>query len=268
MSERRRLCFFVDGLQQWVATELRRREPHELASAMAIVERLKDFKQRERPKSPRHNRAKDGGDSRLKSGSPKATDDERNEDEGHRRHYKRKKKHQGSRKQEALVDTRATHNFMSPWVAECLGLKSTKDGSWFTTMNAEERPTKGVVKNVNLRIGIWIGKADFNIIDMDELGVVLEMDFIKKSSTTLNPYCGVMMMVGKEGQLEWMVQLVSKDRADACKGITVLQLDKGSTLCYGERQMGPRTYAVDMRTKTITIEKFKYCLSLIHLLSC
>ncbi|KAK3030752.1 hypothetical protein RJ639_036556 [Escallonia herrerae] len=54
--------------------------------------------------------------------------------------------------QEELMDTRATHNFMSPRVAEWLGLKPTKDWSWFTVVNAEERPTKGVVKNVNLRI--------------------------------------------------------------------------------------------------------------------
>ncbi|KAK3008410.1 hypothetical protein RJ639_015336 [Escallonia herrerae] len=75
--------------------------------------------------------------------------------------------------QEALVDTGATHNFMSPRVAEWLGLKPTKDGSWFTAVNAEERPTKGVIKNVDLRTGGWTWKADFNIIDMDELGVVL-----------------------------------------------------------------------------------------------
>ncbi|KAK3014285.1 hypothetical protein RJ639_009692 [Escallonia herrerae] len=169
--------------------------------------------------------------------------------------------------QEALVDTGATHNFMSPWIAKWLGLKSTKDGSWFTTMNAEERPTKGVVKNVDLRIDGWTGKADFNIIDMDELGLVLKMDFMKKSSAMLNPYCGVMMMVGKEDQPEWMISLVSKDEADARKGITVLQLDKESMLCYGERQMGPRTYAIDMLTKTVKTEKFKHCLNLIHLLS-
>ncbi|KAK3030723.1 hypothetical protein RJ639_037220 [Escallonia herrerae] len=119
--------------------------------------------------------------------------------------------------QEMLVDTRATHNFMSPRVTEWLGLKLTNNGSWFTDVNAEERPTKGVVKNVELRIGIWIGKADFNIIDMDELGVVLEMDFMKKSSAKLNPYCVVMMMLGKEGQLEWMIPLVSKDGADTQK---------------------------------------------------
>ncbi|KAK3015929.1 hypothetical protein RJ639_007696 [Escallonia herrerae] len=82
MSERQRLCFFVDRLQQWVATELRRIEPHDLASTMVIVQRLEDFKQGERPRSPRHERAKDGGDGRSKSGLPKATDDEQSGDEG------------------------------------------------------------------------------------------------------------------------------------------------------------------------------------------
>ncbi|KAK3035998.1 hypothetical protein RJ639_031171 [Escallonia herrerae] len=83
--------------------------------------------------------------------------------------------------QKVLADTRATHNFMSPRVAEWLGLKLTKDGSWFTAVNFEELPTKGVFKNVDLRIDGWTGKKDFNIIDMDELGVVLGMDFMKKS---------------------------------------------------------------------------------------
>ncbi|KAK3041940.1 hypothetical protein RJ639_002248 [Escallonia herrerae] len=170
--------------------------------------------------------------------------------------------------QEALVDTGATHNFMSPRVAEWLGLKPTKDRSWFTAVNAEERPMKGVIKSINMRTGGWTWKADFNIIDMDELGVVLKIDFMEKSSATLNPYCGVMMMVGKEAQPEWMILLVSKDGANARKGITVLQLDKGLTLYYVEWQMGPRTYTIDMLTKTITTEKFKHCLNLIHLPSC
>ncbi|KAK3022577.1 hypothetical protein RJ639_047555 [Escallonia herrerae] len=40
MSERQRFCFFINGLQQWIDTKLRRRKPHDLALAMAIVERL------------------------------------------------------------------------------------------------------------------------------------------------------------------------------------------------------------------------------------
>ncbi|KAK3004791.1 hypothetical protein RJ639_019924 [Escallonia herrerae] len=195
MSKRQRLCFFVDGLQYWVATELRRREPQDLASAMMIVERLGNFKQYERLRYPRHERAKGRGDGRSKSGSPKAIDDEPNGDEGRCRHYK-------------------------------------------------------------VQVRIEGGKKDFNIIDMDELGVVLGMDFMETSSTTLNPYCVVMMMAGKEGQPKWMIPLVSKGGANARKGITVLQLDEGLKLCYIEWQMGPRIYAVDKLTKTITTEKF------------
>ncbi|KAK2997546.1 hypothetical protein RJ639_024719 [Escallonia herrerae] len=107
MFERQLLCFFVDGLQQWVATELWRREPHDLASAMAITERLEDFKQSEGPRSPWHEFAKDGGDGRSKSGSPKATDDEGSEDEGRRRHHKGEKKHEGSSKRGGSLDHKA-----------------------------------------------------------------------------------------------------------------------------------------------------------------
>ncbi|KAK3039225.1 hypothetical protein RJ639_027929 [Escallonia herrerae] len=48
---------------------------------------------------------------------------------------------------------------------------------------------------------------------MDKLEVVLGMDFMEKSSAMSNPYCE--LMVGKEGQLECMISLVSKDGADA-----------------------------------------------------
>ncbi|KAK2976429.1 hypothetical protein RJ640_001822 [Escallonia rubra] len=65
---------------------------------MVIFERLGDFKQRERPRSLRHERAKDGGDGKSKSGSPKAIDDERSGDKVRRRHHKEEKKHEGSRK--------------------------------------------------------------------------------------------------------------------------------------------------------------------------
>ncbi|KAK3039224.1 hypothetical protein RJ639_027928 [Escallonia herrerae] len=106
ISERQRLCFFIDGLQQWVAIEFWRREPHDLASAMAIIERLKDFKKGERLRSPTHERAKDGGDGRLKSCSPKATDDEQSGDKGHR-HHRKGKKHEESHKQGDSRDHKA-----------------------------------------------------------------------------------------------------------------------------------------------------------------
>ncbi|KAK3017773.1 hypothetical protein RJ639_005089 [Escallonia herrerae] len=297
MSERQKLCFFIDGLQYWVATELQRREPHNLASAMMIVERLGDFiasammiveRLGDFKKDCPHKGKMIVFLKKHKSskGDSSSSDEEacvvtlqmvnafvQKSKEKVAKEKKSKKKQSllyvtvdvTGKTQETLVDTGATHNFMSPRVAEWLGLKPTKDESWFTALNVEERPMKGVIKNVNLRTGGWTWKADFNIIEWMS---VLGMDFMEKLSATLNPCCRVMMIAGKEGQLEWMIPLVSKDGADARKGIIVLQLDKGSTLCYSEWQMGLRTYAVDMLIKTVTTDKFKRCLNLIHLLSC
>ncbi|KAK2999722.1 hypothetical protein RJ639_023627 [Escallonia herrerae] len=242
---------------------------------MAIVQRLEDFRQGERLSYPRHERAKDGGDDPrygryyphkgkmiafLSKGDSSSSNREarmgalqmvnafvQKLKEEVAKRKKSKKRWDllyamvdvAGKNQEVLVDTGATHNFMSPMVTEWLGLIPTRNGSWFTTVNAEERLMKGVFKNIDFKIDGCTGKADFNIIDIDELEVGDDD-------------------VGKEGQLEWMIQLVSKDEADALKGITVLQLDKGSTLCYGKRQMGPRTYAVDMLTKTVMTDKFKH----------
>ncbi|KAK2967883.1 hypothetical protein RJ640_009953 [Escallonia rubra] len=74
---------------------------------MAIVERLKDFKQGERLRSPRHERAKDGGDGRSKNGSPKAIDDEWSGDEGRCRRHKEEKNHKGSHKRGDSCDHKA-----------------------------------------------------------------------------------------------------------------------------------------------------------------
>ncbi|KAK2995344.1 hypothetical protein RJ640_006564 [Escallonia rubra] len=74
---------------------------------MAIVERLEDFKQGERSRSPRHKCFKYGGDGRSKSGSPKATDDEWSGDKGRCRHHKEEKKHEGSHKRGDSCDHKA-----------------------------------------------------------------------------------------------------------------------------------------------------------------
>ncbi|KAK3036032.1 hypothetical protein RJ639_030733 [Escallonia herrerae] len=150
---------------------------------MAIVERLENFKQGKRPRSPRHERVKDGETVGQRVARP-------------RRYYPHKgkmiaflEKHKGSKEdsfssnrktrmealqmvnafvqkskeeaarrkksqkrwgllyatvdvvgktQEALVDTGATYNFMSPRVTEWLGLKPTKNESWFMAVNAKE----------------------------------------------------------------------------------------------------------------------------------
>ncbi|KAK3022137.1 hypothetical protein RJ639_045276 [Escallonia herrerae] len=141
MSERQQLCFFIDWLQQWVATKLRRREPHDLASAMAIIEKLEDFKQCDRPRSPRHERAKDEGYGRSKSCLPKATNDEWSGDEGHRRHHIGKKKHGKSHKRGDSRDHKA-HGGLRRECFYCAGKDCLHKGK-ITTFLEKHKGNKG-----------------------------------------------------------------------------------------------------------------------------
>ncbi|KAK3016669.1 hypothetical protein RJ639_006764 [Escallonia herrerae] len=215
------LMLEIPEMSQWVDTELRQREPHNLASAMAIVKRLEDFEQRERLKSPRHDRAKDRGDGRSKSGLPKATDDERIGDEGCHRHHKGKKKHGGSRKQGDSRDYKAHRGPKGRcfYGADPHYRKDCQHNEKMIMFLDKHKGSKGDSSSSDGEAPMGaLQMADFNIINMDELGVVLGMDFMEKSSATFNPYCGVMMMVGKEGQPEWMIRLVSKDGANTRVG--------------------------------------------------
>ncbi|XP_059635836.1 uncharacterized protein LOC132278021 [Cornus florida] len=92
MLERQHVCLFIDRLQSWVAIELRRREPRDLASTMAIVEYLKDFRRDDkRAMSPRRDHGKGWGDrGSKKGGSPKSSNDEHSDKERRPRHDKSK----------------------------------------------------------------------------------------------------------------------------------------------------------------------------------
>ncbi|KAK3022707.1 hypothetical protein RJ639_046691 [Escallonia herrerae] len=174
MSERQQLCFFINRLQQWIATKLRRRKSRDLALAMAIGKKHEGCK---------------GEGSRDKGGKgalevvaftvescivPKNA-------------------HTMARGNtlQASVDMGANHSFMSSGVAEKLGLKPSKDRSWFKAVNAKEQ----FIKNVDMRICGLKGKADLNIINLDKHGEMLGMDFMEKSSVMLSSYCGVMRRV-------------------------------------------------------------------------
>lgn len=52
-----------------------------------------------------------------------------------------------------MVDTGATHNFISGEEAKRLGLQLAKDTSKMKAVNSEARPIHGVAKDVELRIG-------------------------------------------------------------------------------------------------------------------
>ena len=80
-----------------------------------------------------------------------------------------------------LVDTGASHSFMSPQMVKLLGLFSMRVDN-----PIEVRFTKGepqvagrVVGNVPIECGMWKGEESFTICEMDDIDVVLGLTFLE-----------------------------------------------------------------------------------------
>ncbi|MBA0817893.1 hypothetical protein Gohar_021726 [Gossypium harknessii] len=64
-------------------------------------------------------------------------------------------------KQSALIDTGASDLFISKKAAKKLGLSIKKSNKKIKIINSEEALIVGVIRNVELQIGKWKGKEDF-----------------------------------------------------------------------------------------------------------
>ncbi|RVW98487.1 hypothetical protein CK203_026802 [Vitis vinifera] len=63
----------------------------------------------------------------------------------------------------ALVDTGATHNFVSEDEARRLELQASKEGGWLKAVNSAAKPSHGVARGVTMHIGSWEGRVDFTV---------------------------------------------------------------------------------------------------------
>nr|XP_028962225.1 uncharacterized protein LOC114826300 [Malus domestica] len=86
----------------------------------------------------------------------------------------------GDKTTRVLVDTGATHNFMTSEEATRLGLRVTKEPGSVKTVNSTATPIVGVARNVHVDIGIWKGTIDFTVVKMDDYGVVIGLEFMDK----------------------------------------------------------------------------------------
>ena len=78
----------------------------------------------------------------------------------------------------ALVDTGATHNFVSEDEAKRLELQASKEEGWRKVINSVVKPSHGVARVVAMHIGSWTGMVDFIVAPMDDFKMVLGMDFL------------------------------------------------------------------------------------------
>lgn len=87
----------------------------------------------------------------------------------------------------AMLDTGATHNFLSLNEARRLGVKVMGSASRVKAVNSAVASVHGMVE-VCLKIGTWEGKCKMMIVDLDDFAVILGVDFFCNAKVTLMPH--------------------------------------------------------------------------------
>jgi archaellum component FlaC len=123
----------------------------------------------------------------------------------------------------ALVDTGATHNFITEDEARRLELNIHHGGGMLKTVNAVAKPLNGVVQGVELRLGSWHGPIDISVAQMDDFKFVLGLDFLRKVNAIPLPSFGSMCILEKGSSC--MVPTVSM--GTEARQLSAMQLAKG-----------------------------------------
>nr|XP_009599286.1 uncharacterized protein LOC104094969 [Nicotiana tomentosiformis] len=107
----------------------------------------------------------------------------------------------------AMVDTGATHNFVTEAAAKRLELKLAPTNSRVKTVNAEVQNARGVANGVGVKLGTWKGMTNFTVTAMDIFDIILGQEFFRHCHTLIDPYLQHLLVMEREGAC--MVPIVS-----------------------------------------------------------
>ncbi|XP_013594832.1 PREDICTED: uncharacterized protein LOC106302997 [Brassica oleracea var. oleracea] len=123
-----------------------------------------------------------------------------------------------------LMDTGATHNFMTTDEAVRLGVKWSKKDGWMKTVNARAQPVDGIARGVGMKLGSWSGPVNFSVIPMDDFKVVLGMDFMRQVSAIPMPALSSVCILEKGSPC--MIPAL-EENIDGTTQLSAMQLTKG-----------------------------------------
>ncbi|KAK2996782.1 hypothetical protein RJ639_026463, partial [Escallonia herrerae] len=84
----------------------------------------------------------------------------------------------------AMVDTGATHNYISSTEVERLGLTLEKGCGRVKAINSAAQPVAGIARSVLIKIGPYEGRTNFLIVIMDDFKLILGLEFLRDTKTT------------------------------------------------------------------------------------
>ncbi|KAL0352240.1 UNVERIFIED_CONTAM: hypothetical protein Scaly_1612700 [Sesamum calycinum] len=96
----------------------------------------------------------------------------------------------------AMIDTGATHNYLENAEVERLSVVLEKGVRRVKAVNSAAQPIAGVAKSMLIKVGPFQGKTNLSVVLMDDFKLILELEFLRDTCTTVLPHVDSLMMLG------------------------------------------------------------------------
>ncbi|KAK3020636.1 hypothetical protein RJ639_047857 [Escallonia herrerae] len=122
----------------------------------------------------------------------------------------------------AMVDTGATHNYISSTEVERLGLTLEKGCGRVKAINSAAQPVAGIARSVLIKIGPYEGRTNFSVVIMDDFKLIIGLEFLRDTKTTVMPCTNSLVMLGNK---PCVIPTISSRAGE--RSISALQLKRG-----------------------------------------
>lgn len=93
-----------------------------------------------------------------------------------------------------MLDTGSIHNFVANCMVQQLGLKVSKSPSKIKTMNFEAKTISGIAFGMKFKVGEQTGNANFLIMQLNDVNVILGNEFFVEAKAALLPFIRAMLI--------------------------------------------------------------------------
>lgn len=126
----------------------------------------------------------------------------------------------------AMVDTRATHNFISAGRARDLGLKVQADACSFKAVNSPFKKIHGIIWDIPLKVGSWQGRMDLRVIEMDDFELILGQEFLKIGKVAVIPHLDLLVFL--DPKQTCLVKMTERRQSRKAPMISALGMKKAA----------------------------------------